>query len=174
MTVQEPSTIVDFHEDGGPEWRPVNDTVMGGESSCSLERTEEGTGLFTGDLSLENNGGFASVRAVLGPTDLSAYHGLRVRVRGDGRRYRLRLRTDDGFDGVAYQAKFPTEAGEWTEAELPFSGFGPTFRGRTLPGFAPLDPARITQIAFMVADGQEGSFRLEIDSVRGYGSGDRK
>jgi hypothetical protein len=164
-----PPALVDFRSDD-QVWLPVNDTVMGGVSACGLERTAAGTGLFKGQLSLENNGGFASVRAMLGPTDLSGFQGLRVRVRGDGRRYRLRLRSDDGFDGVAYQAKFPTSADEWTEIDLPFSGFAATFRGRTLTGFAALDPALVTQIALMVADGQAGEFRLEIDWVRGYGS----
>ena len=161
-------TLVDFvaADSSLSEWRTVDDVVMGGVSRSRIHRTEDGTAVFEGTLSLENNGGFASVRTLTEPPDLSGCKDVVVRVRGDGRRYRLRLRTDERFDGIAYQATFPTEAGEWTEVAIPFTAFEPSFRGRKPPGAPPLDPARIRQVGFLVADGQEGEFRLEVAWVR--------
>ena len=43
-------------------WNSVNDGVMGGVSKGGVSRTEQGTMLFSGELSLANNGGFASIR----------------------------------------------------------------------------------------------------------------
>ena len=171
--MSEPRTLLDFGVDERVEWYVVNDGVMGGLSRSGMRRTDEGTGVFSGELSLENNGGFASVRALLGRTDLAAHAGLELRVRGDGRTYQLRLRTDDRFDGVAYKATFATRDGEWQTVRVPFDEFLPTFRGRTLAGEPPLDPARIHQVVFMVADKRAGPFALEIDFVRTWdGKGD--
>ncbi len=161
-------TVVTFEIRDRHVWTAVNDDVMGGVSTSVLQPTEDGTAQFAGTLSLENNGGFASVRAWLGQMDLSDFEGLSVRVRGDGRTYRLRLRTDNQFDGIAYQAQFETREGEWTEVHVPFASFRPTFRGRTPRGAGPLDPARIHQIGFMIADKQPGPFQLEIDRVLAY------
>ncbi len=166
--------VVVFDGSAGLEWRVVNDGVMGGLSESRMIETPDRTALFEGRLSLENNGGFASVRAPLGPVDLSRFTGLSVRVRGDGRRYLLRLRTDDRFDGIAYQASFDADAGGWRTVDLPFSSFEPTFRGRTLPDAPRLDPGAIRQIGFMIADKKAGAFRLEIESVHAIAPGDRQ
>ena len=102
--------------------------------------------MFSGYLSLENNGGFASTRAVFDDLDLIGFAGLRLRVKGDGRRYQVRIRTNSHFDGVAYSSEFATDAGKWTEVFLPFSKFRPTFRGRVPTGVGPIDRASIRQI----------------------------
>jgi monofunctional biosynthetic peptidoglycan transglycosylase len=164
--MSEQKNLIDFTESYRIEWYAINDDVMGGVSKSDIRRTEDGTGVFEGVLSLENNGGFASVRAVLGRHDLSAYAGLEVRVRGDGRTYQLRLRTDDRVDGVAYRAQFETRDGEWITTRISFEEFLPTFRGRTLNDVPPLDTSRIHQVAFMLADKDPGPFSLEIDFVR--------
>jgi monofunctional biosynthetic peptidoglycan transglycosylase len=158
--------MIDFADTTAPAWFPVDDGVMGGLSSSSLTVTDRGTGLFAGRVSLANNGGFASVRTLVGDHDLGQAEGLVLKVRGDGRTYRLRLRTDAGFDGVAYQAGFTTEADAWTEVFCPFSAFEPVFRGRPVPGAAALDPAAVRQVGLMIADKQAGPFALEIAWIR--------
>jgi monofunctional biosynthetic peptidoglycan transglycosylase len=162
----EQKTLIDFSDADRSEWYVINDGVMGGVSQSDIRRTDQGTGVFAGVLSLENNGGFASVRVVVGLQDLSTYAGLEFRVRGDGRAYQLRLRTNDGFDGIAYRAHFETLDGEWTTKRIPFDEFLPTFRGRTLRDAPPLDTSRIRQLSFMLADKKPGPFSLEIDFVR--------
>jgi glutathione peroxidase len=77
-------TVVDFSRTDTPAWRSIDDAIMGGVSHSRLRPTDEGTGVFEGELALDNNGGFASVRCAPGPFDLSALAGLELRVRGDG------------------------------------------------------------------------------------------
>jgi hypothetical protein len=162
-------TIFDFGRPDGPVWRSIDDVVMGGVSSSRLHPTGEGTALFEGDLSLENRGGFASVRTTLGPLDLSAYTGVEIHVRGDGKRYRLRLRTDDRVDGIAYQAEFSTSGDGWQTQQLPFVEFQPTYRGRILEGVEPLATNHINQVGLMIADRQAGAFQLEVAWLRAFG-----
>ena len=160
--------IVDFAEPETARWTIVNDGVMGGRSSSDVELTEENTALFSGILSLENNGGFASVRGRFPTLDLSAYEGVTLRVRGDGRTYQLRFRMNGSFNGVAHGTEFETKAGEWTEVSIPFSRFQPTFMGYRPRGAGPLDPSRIQQITFLVGDKIEAPFQLEIAWVKAH------
>lgn len=163
--------ILDFSNATAGQWDVINDGVMGGRSTSRVERTAAGTLRFTGHVSLENNGGFASSRTDLGPLDLSAGEGVAIRVRGDGRRYQLRLRMRPG-DRIAYKAEFETEPTQWTEIRLPFRDFRPTFRGRTPSDAPPLDPETIGQLGFLIADEREGPFELEVAWIREYEEGD--
>lgn len=47
------------------------------------------------------------------PENLSAYDGLELRLRGDGRRYKLIVRTSSDWDTVGYTAGFDTIEGQW-------------------------------------------------------------
>jgi NADH dehydrogenase [ubiquinone] 1 alpha subcomplex assembly factor 1 len=161
--------VFDFasHDKVG-HWVIVNDDVMGGQSESNLRISEEGTAVFEGTLSLENHGGFASMRAVPYPYDLKDYHGLALRVRGDGRRYLLRLRTDRRADGPAYEAEFETVVNAWITVYVPFQETTPTFRGRHLDGLATLKGEQVKQIGLMIADKQSGPFRLEVAWIQAY------
>ena len=160
--------ICDFIHPPLLRWTSVNDVVMGGVSDSLMQVSEDGKGIFAGHLSLENNGGFASVRAPLPENDFTGYDGIVLRVKGDGKRYSFRVRTDMLFDGVVYRQEFETVAGEWMGVELPFSEFTPSFRSRTVSGAPPLDPSRVFQIGFLISEKQEGEFRLEIERIEAY------
>ncbi len=146
-------------------WFAVGDAVMGGVSSSRLRHDPAGHAIFEGEVSLARNGGFASVRsrpAELGVAGAAAYL---IEVRGDGKRYKLNLRTDDAFDGMNYQAGFDAPADAWTRVRLPLGAFRPTWRGRLVDGAPPLDPARVRQLGLAIADRQAGTFRLAIRAI---------
>lgn len=151
------------------DWAAIDDAVMGGRSRSAFTETAEGTAVFRGLVSDENNGGFASVRSRPLGLDLSGRDGLRLRVRGDGKRYKLCVKNDAAFDGVVYQSAFEARPAAWQTVDLPFAGFVPTYRGRRLDGEPPLDSSRIATLGFMVSDRQVGPFRLEIASLEAYG-----
>jgi monofunctional biosynthetic peptidoglycan transglycosylase len=159
--------VTDFSgPDAEQNWYAVNDGVMGGVSDGRVRVTDDATLEFFGTLSLENNGGFASIRSQSAVTDLIAYDGLLIRVRGDGRRYSFTLRTDVPFIAGSYRQKFDTINGEWQEIFLPFTGFEATSFGRVLPDAPPLEPAKIRSFGFILADKNPGPFRLEVDFIR--------
>jgi len=171
VSEKEDMTLVlfDFVDSSETErWLIVNDNVMGGVSNGEASRAEDSCLRFSGSISLENNGGFASIRSQ--PTDfgLGDYHGIRIRVMGDGRTYQFRLRTDRNLDGIAFRQEFETIDNEWVEAELPFASFLPTFRGRILTDVEPLDPADIKQLGFLLADKRAGAFKLTVDRIVAY------
>ena len=146
-------------------WQIVNDDVMGGVSRSGFRLTN-GVAVFQGEVSLENNGGFASVRSLPARHDLAGCDAFVIRVRGDGRSYKFTARTDRSFDSAIYQTAFTTKKGEWEEHRLPLKQFVPTFRGRVLSGEPPLDPAKVTSVGFLISDKQEGPFQLEVAWIK--------
>jgi len=160
------TTLLDF--DDGAEcalWRPVDDVVMGGVSWSRFAAAGPGTARFSGVVSLENSGGFASVRTPPRAWDTAGAAAFVLRVRGDGHTYKFTLRTGDALDGVQYQSRFVAPAGTWTEVRLPVDSFAATFRGRPVPSAPPLDPSRVRVLGLMVSDGQAGPFELLIDRI---------
>lgn len=157
--------LFDFRSEVRAEALIVNDGVMGGRSSSRFEAAREGYGVFSGTVSLENNGGFASFRLPLGPTVMMGATKVVLRVRGDGQRYQVRLRSGRRWDGVAFAAGFDTTAGRWSTVELPLSDFEPSFRGYRPRGVGPVDPAEVGQVGIMITDKQAGPFRLEIEWI---------
>jgi len=156
------------------KWMSIGDQVMGGTSHGRMRFDEQGFAVFEGNVSLENGGGFASVRHADVPLGTATTTGYRLRVRGDGKQYKLNLGVDRAFDSVQYQASFnPGAAGQsqdcvehmWVDIELPLACFEPRFRGRAVPGQASLDPERVCHVGLMVADRQAGPFRLEIQEI---------
>jgi hypothetical protein len=147
------------------EWSAVDDLVMGGFSRSQLRHDAAGFAVFEGQVSLLNGGGFASVRSH--SRDLAAGSAVRflLEVCGDGKRYKLNLRTDDNFDGVNYQASFETPTGIWTTVSLPAAAFVASFRGRSQPQAAAFEPQRLHQIGIMIADRQAGPFALQLRSI---------
>jgi len=159
--------VLDF---SGPEaaqrWQAVNDGVMGGVSDGRFKVTEEGTLEFFGTLSLENNGGFASVRTK--PTNLDIRTGdtLVVRVKGDGREYVMNIYTKSRRMAFSYRAPLPTTKDEWREVEIPLAEFIPTAFGRRVQGMGPVEPDQISGLGFMLSDKKPGKFQMQVEWVK--------
>jgi monofunctional biosynthetic peptidoglycan transglycosylase len=147
-------------------WTPVNDTVMGGVSSGRCGWSEAGALEFSGTVSLENNGGFASIRVATDSLDVSAYEGIMLRVRGDGKRYSLSIQTDYRIVAGAYYFTFQAEPGVWQEVVTPMSALQARSFGRALPSAPPLNTRDIRSLGFIISDKQEGPFRLEVDWIK--------
>lgn len=144
------------------QWRLVNDDVMGGRSVSSVESTPRGTLLFTGELSLANRGGFASMRTVPRELGLRPDDALLAKVRGDGRSYLLALYTRGAPTGFSHRAPFETRAGEWLEIRAPLASFAATRFGMPVAGSAQTTGEGVESVGIMLSDGRGGPFSLEL------------
>jgi uncharacterized protein YbjT (DUF2867 family) len=161
-------------------WGAVDDVVMGGVSQSQIQLVEQ-TALFSGNVSTANSGGFASVRTknFTPPFHLSGYEGVKLRLKGDGQRYKFLLRTEAQWDGVAYSFSFDTEANTWITVSIPFAEMIPVFRAKTLKDGAPIDANKICSFQLMLSkfeyDGElnpkftPGGFALQVESIQAYG-----
>ena len=146
-------------------WAAIDDRVMGGVSHSRLRHDPRGHALFEGQVSLERNGGFASVRSSPADRGHAGATVCLIDVRGDHRQYKLSLFSDDGFDSLAYQAGFAPTGVDWQTVQLPLAAFRPSFRGREVQGAPALDPARIRQVGLLIAARQAGPFAVELRRI---------
>ncbi|MEM1295120.1 MAG: CIA30 family protein [Verrucomicrobiota bacterium] len=153
-------------------WQIVNDGVMGGLSQGKMEPTQDGIMKFSGDLSLENNGGFSMFRSGTVEFNLSNDLGLLLLVKGDGRTYDARLTTDARYRGmeVSFSGKFATTKGKWQQVKIPWTDFTAGWRGREFPDVK-LDPSMVERVGILLGDKKTGPFEVEIDWIRTYGKG---
>lgn len=158
-------TLFDFNVSDETSWQVVNDGVMGGRSQGYVE-IKNGVLQFTGIL-VTQGGGFTSIRADKS-VDLTGYEGLALRVRGGGRTFEVEVDdgTRRGWRSVSRRASFETEA-EWTEVRIPFSALRTTVFGQAVsaPG---IDLAKVRRMGLYIADGKDGPFRLEVDTIGAY------
>lgn len=161
--------LIDFTDKkAGHQMNVVNDGVMGGLSQGTIEMTQNDSLLFKGNISLQNNGGFSSFRIGGKLWDLSAWKGVEILVKGDGRTYGLRATTDETFlrSSVSFTADFKTVKDEWVKLQIPFSKMKASWRGRKLD--RNFDPAQIKGLGIILADKQAGKFALEIKSISAW------
>jgi len=159
--------LFDFTQPEARPWLSIDDMVMGGVSNSAM-RIENGRAVFAGVVSLDFGGGFASVRSNPGSWDLIAFTGIEALLRGDGRRYKLVLKSDAGLDGVNWQASFQTRCDERQMIRIPFQDLVPVYRGSRISNAPPFDAGRIATFGFHISDKQAGSFRLEIERITAY------
>ena len=76
------------------DWQIVDDVVMGGQSQGQFYISDKGYGVFHGSVSLENNGGFSSLRHTLENTKVDGYSKIELKLKGDGKRYQLRVKSN--------------------------------------------------------------------------------
>jgi monofunctional biosynthetic peptidoglycan transglycosylase len=145
-------------------WIIVNDTVMGGRSRAQLTLGQQGL-QFSGSLSLENNGGFASIRRVYNGKKWLTDKAIQITVVGDGRPYQFRMRTNRRVDDVAYVANFDTLEGEVQTLTFIESDFTPQFRGRLVSRAPALDFSNVEQLGIMLADKNPGSFTISVTRI---------
>lgn len=151
--------------DAAKAWQAVNDGVMGGRSVGRFRINDDKKMEFFGTLSLENNGGFASVRARRAKLGLEKGDVIVVRVRGDGREYNFNLYAQSNLGGYSYRQSFATKQGEWIEVELPVDKSVATWRGSVFPN-EKLDPSKVTGLGFLLGDKKAGPFKLEVEWIK--------
>ena len=143
-------------------WIVIDDVVMGGKSSGSFKLNSDGYGVFLGDISLENNGGFSSVRYRFEKILINKSTKISIRIKGDGKKYQFRIKSNSG-DYYSYISSFST-TGEWQEIEIPLKDMYPSFRGRKLdqPNFS---NDTFEEITFLIGNKNKEKFQLLIDKI---------
>ena len=145
------------------KWNIVNDTVMGGRSSSRWSKNSSALS-FEGFLSLENNGGFASVRHDLDNINLSSTDGIFIKVKGDGRKYQFRIRSQ-ASRWANYSQEFKTKKDTVQSFFLPYKDFKPSWRGRSVRNVPTLTGKDVRGIGFLLGDKVQGKFKLDILNI---------
>ncbi len=144
------------------DWYVVNDGVMGGLSQGKLELSKDGHGVFRGKVSLENNGGFSSIRFPFDTKVVSDYTYMVLRIKGDGKRYQIRVKPKRSlyYSFITYIET----SGAWETIRIPMREMYPVFRGYRLnqPKY---DGIQLAEIGILIGNKKAEEFRLEIDAI---------
>jgi len=143
-------------------WRIVDDVVMGGRSNWYFKINDSGNGIFLGDVSLENNGGFSMVQYGFDTKKVSNYTKVCIKLKGDGKTYQFRIK-ENNSDYYSYVTSFETSK-DWETIEITFNSMYPAFRGRKLDD-ANYSGEQMEMIAFLIGNKKAEAFNLEIDSI---------
>tara|TARA_Y100001958_G_C21245515_1_gene575223 strand:+ start:5059 stop:5613 length:555 start_codon:yes stop_codon:yes gene_type:complete len=164
MSSQSLDLINPSKEIGIKKWTIVNDDVMGGVSNSTILINDKKHLIFRGNLSLENNGGFASSRLDIGKNNLNGIKFFEIKLKGDGNNYKLRLRQKN--IRASYSCDFKSQKNEWTIVKLPVEDFRATWRGYTYSNYPDLDLNKVNSLSLHISDKQEGRFNLEIEYIK--------
>ena len=143
-------------------WYVVDDGVMGGRSKGKLKVENGDTGVFSGKISLENYGGFSSIRYYTGELNVKQNKYVTVILSGDNKYYQLRIRSSRN-DRHVYTKKFFAKDG-WQEIRVPLDSMEPYFRGQRLR-MSNFDKKYISEIGFLIGNKVRENFELKIRSI---------
>ena len=155
--------IFDFnHNSNITDWNIVDDVVMGGRSNGKFKIDNDGNGVFSGDVSLENNGGFSSVRYQFEKINTTKDSKVIIRLKGDGKEYQFRIKNNRNTY-YSYITSFKT-SGNWETIVFNLKDLYPSFRGQTMniPNFT---GNSIEEIVFLIGNKKNESFTLVLDKI---------
>lgn len=163
VTISTSLTIIDFNKNTNLiGWRVVDDVVMGGKSNGDFKLNNEGYAVFSGTVSTANNGGFSSLRHRFDKIDVSKFHTLKIRVKGDGNKYQFRVKPNQ-FNQFSYTTYFQTTT-VWQTVEIKLTDLTPTFRGRVLD-MDNFNGKELEELGFLIGNKKNQEFKLIIDSI---------
>ena len=150
------------------KWHIVNDGVMGGLSSSKAIVNNDSKIVFSGNVSLENNGGFASLRSPVKDYNFEKFSGIEIKIKGDGKRYSVSMKETTYFNGYFYTNSFETKKHEWIVIQIPFDQFKLYYFGKGTDSIKKLPLNKIKEISLLIGDKQQGEFKAEIDYMMLY------
>lgn len=155
--------IYDFNKNSSPrDWKIIDDGVMGGLSQGTFSIDTDGNGVFEGSISLDNNGGFSSVRYTFDKIKAYPQSMVSIRLKGDGKDYQFRIK-DKNNAYYSYITTFET-TGNWQTVNIKLSDLYPSFRGKKLdlPNFK---SDSFEEIVFLIGNKKNETFKLTLDKI---------
>ena len=155
---------IDFNENELEGWYIINDGVMGGLSKGQAQFTEEGL-LFYGSVSLENNGGFTSLRAPFGDYNLSEFKQITIRYRSKGISMALQMEEDRRFYYPNFKVKLP-KSEAWVTKTYALSEVRQYRMGYATGNLMKQqDQSEIIRMGFITDEKKAGDFEFEVAYV---------
>lgn len=163
LMFQTPTVLSDFSDKSEVKnWNVMNDGVMGGKSEGSLKAAKDGTVMFTGDVSLKNNGGFTSIRSSFQSKNISGATKVLIKLKGDQKKYQFRVKNQI-YDRHVYKYEFET-TGDWETITIPLNEMIPSFRGMR-PNLPNYEAETLAEIGILIANKKNESFELHIAKI---------
>ena len=168
VKASEQSLVFDFGNtsDRVQNWVLISDNIMGGISKASVKYTDN-TVILQGDISLDNFGGFASLKTKFKAIDLSSYSGIKIRYKAVNQRFAFTLEETQNWTRPNYKKEFTSNKQDsWEIATINFKDFKEYVIGEPTGDYMNLESLRnILRLGIISIEKKEGPFSLEIDYI---------
>lgn len=148
-------------------WRVVNDGVMGGLSKSETNLTEN-TLIFKGKTSLENSGGFASLRTAFNPGKLKGSKTITIRFKSNSinRTFGISLKDKERFYMPYFKHEFSPKNTNWQTLTVNLEDFKPYRMSETYNAKMPLSYLdNVFALVLIISDKKQGDFDIELDYI---------
>jgi monofunctional biosynthetic peptidoglycan transglycosylase len=149
----------------GRSWLVVNDGVMGGRSQGDAQLTENSM-LFKGTVSLDNNGGFSSLRSQFSDKQLAKYEQVEIRYRSEGISLAMTLSVSRRWYVPNYKTSLSGTQGKWKTVILPLKDFRKHYIGKPMRETLTQEAQKeVMRLGFITDEKKYGPFEFEIDYI---------
>tara|TARA_B110000003_G_scaffold274490_1_gene314589 strand:+ start:11120 stop:11665 length:546 start_codon:yes stop_codon:yes gene_type:complete len=167
LMLQKDTFHIDFGEEKkGHYWKVINDGVMGGISKGSKELTKNSM-LYKGKVSLDNNGGFSSLRRSFSDKDISMFNEIEIRYRSVGISLAFTIAVSQRWYIPNYKISLDGTSSEWTTTTIKLSDLRKHYIGKPMNEMLKKETLKeIVRIGFITDEKKYGNFEFEIDFIK--------
>jgi len=162
------SSIIDFGNSAekNQEWKLLSDNVMGGVTKSKIEYTNNSV-LLTGNISLDNYGGFSSIKTNYKNIDLSNFNGIKIKFKSANQKFAFTLEDNQNWMQPNFKREFsPKKDNTWEEVIIYFKDFQEVVIGKpTGNRMKSKSLENIVRMGIMTYEKKEGPFSLEVDYI---------
>ena len=165
---------IDFGlDEEADDWFALNDDVMGGVSTGEVSYSE-GSIVFDGFVSTDNNGGFVSIRSPNASYDLSDFTEIEISYRSQGHGFVMILADQNAWYEPKFELEVMPESAEWSTVTVALS----EFKQYAMTGIGEVETGAVLseeflsdvlRIELMNTSFESGEFELEIDYIEFQG-----
>ena len=162
------SSIIDFGNSAekNQEWKLLSDNIMGGVTKSKIEYTNNSV-LLSGNISLDNYGGFSSIKTKYKSVDLSKYNGIKIKFKSTNQKFAFTLEDNQNWTQPNYKREFSSKKDDtWEEVIIYFKDFQEIVIGETTGNMMKSKSLKnIVRMGIMTYEKKEGPFSLEVDYI---------
>jgi monofunctional biosynthetic peptidoglycan transglycosylase len=162
------SSIIDFGNSAekNQEWVLLSDNIMGGITKSKIEYTINSV-ILSGNISLDNYGGFSSIKTKYKRVDLSKYIGIKIKFKSTNQKFAFTLEDNQNWTQPNYKCEFsPKKDDTWEEVIIYFKDFQEIVIGEPTGNMMESKSLNnIVRMGIMTYEKKEGHFSLEVDYI---------
>lgn len=162
------SSIIDFGNSAekNQEWVLLSDNIMGGLTKSKIEYTNNSV-LLSGNISLDNYGGFSSIKTKYESVDLSEYNGIKIKFKSTNQKFAFTLEDNQNWTQPNFKREFsPKKDDTWEELIIYFKDFQEIKIGELTGNMMKSKSLKnIVRMGIMTYEKKEGPFSLEVDYI---------
>jgi hypothetical protein len=149
------------------DWVVISDNVMGGVTKSKLEFTEN-TMVLSGNISLDNFGGFSSVKTKFSNFDLSEYKGVKIKFRSTNQNFAFTLEDSKNWTLPNFKGEFlSSKSNTWEEKTIYFKDFKEYQIGEpTGNKLKQTSLKKMVRLGIITTEKKEGLFSIEVDYIK--------